>query len=242
MALQMHLAVQTARVTCRRHRLFSNACRFSRPLRRPHSAAHHCLVRRPGRGRGPCCHSARPALGRRGGAVGPGRGHGQPQVFQISTVRYSNADGHIARKPYAGSVAARLGAITSSPSPCFIFVRPMGFGMVGGLVAFQVLLMANALGALWRYQRLQLAGTSPPTRSGPDAGAEAQSRAGPGRRFYPPGPGRRPSPCLAVGLLAGTPIPVGDHVTATVGGLTFDLDTIWGTLIACAAVIGLGFY
>jgi hypothetical protein len=37
-------------------------------------------------------------------------------------------------------------------------VRPMGYGMIGGLVAFQVLLMMNALGALWSYHRRELAG------------------------------------------------------------------------------------
>jgi F-type H+-transporting ATPase subunit a len=43
-------------------------------------------------------------------------------------------------------------------------------------------------------------------------------------------------------LLAVPPIPVGDHVTKTIGGITFNLDTIWGTLIACAVIIVLGFY
>jgi hypothetical protein len=99
------------------------------------------------------------------------------RLFQLSTVRYSSDDGHIARKPYAGSVAGRLGAITIVAFALLFFVRPMGFGMIGGLVAFQVLLMANALGALWRYQRLQLAGVTP--TSGPTAGAEGQE-GGPG--------------------------------------------------------------
>jgi F-type H+-transporting ATPase subunit a len=43
-------------------------------------------------------------------------------------------------------------------------------------------------------------------------------------------------------LVAVPPIPVGDHVTTTVGGLTFNLDTIWGTLIASAVILVLGFY
>lgn len=86
---------------------------------------------------------------------------GNHRLFQLSTVRYSKSDGHIERKPYAGSVAARLGAITIVAFALLYFVRPMGFAMIGGLVAFQVLLMANALGALWRYQRLQLAGMTP---------------------------------------------------------------------------------
>ena len=61
----------------------------------------------------------------------------------------------------------------------------MGFGMVGGLVAFQVLLMANALGALWRYQKLQLAGLAP---SGADAGKKAQVATPPsnGEGIVPP--------------------------------------------------------
>jgi F-type H+-transporting ATPase subunit a len=43
-------------------------------------------------------------------------------------------------------------------------------------------------------------------------------------------------------LLAVPPIPVGDHVKTTAGGITFNLDTIWGTLIACTVILALGFY
>jgi ATP synthase I chain len=100
------------------------------------------------------------------------------RLFQLSTVRYSSEDGHIARKPYAGSVAGRLGAITLVAFALLYFVRPMGFGMIGGLVAFQVLLMANALAALWRYQRLQLAGLAP--ANGAEPGATEGQGTGPG--------------------------------------------------------------
>lgn len=86
---------------------------------------------------------------------------GNHRLFQISTARYSDTEGHLDRKPYAGSVAARLGALTVVAFALLFLVRPMGFGMVGGLVAFQVLLMMNALGTLWRYQRMQLSGTVP---------------------------------------------------------------------------------
>ena len=82
------------------------------------------------------------------------------RLFQVSTARYSNAEGHLQRKPYAGSVAARLGGLTIIAFALLFLVRPMGFGMVGGLVAFQGLLMANAFGALWRYQRAQLSGVA----------------------------------------------------------------------------------
>jgi F-type H+-transporting ATPase subunit a len=37
-------------------------------------------------------------------------------------------------------------------------------------------------------------------------------------------------------------IPVGEHVTRKVGGISFNLDTIWTTLIACAVVLAMGFY
>jgi hypothetical protein len=92
------------------------------------------------------------------------------RVFQVSTVRYSKDDGHMDRRPYVGTVAARLGGITVIAFALLFFVRPMGFGMVGGLIAFQLLLMANALGALWRYQRLQLAGLGPGVTARADAG------------------------------------------------------------------------
>lgn len=46
---------------------------------------------------------------------------------------------------------------------------------------------------------------------------------------------------LGAGPLLGTiHIPVGDHITAKAGGLQFNLDTIWGTVIAGVAVIVLG--
>lgn len=82
------------------------------------------------------------------------------RLFQISTSRYSDGDGHIERKPYAGSVALRLGTLTIIAFALLFLVKPMGFGMIGGLVAFQFLLMANAFGALWRYQKAQLHGAN----------------------------------------------------------------------------------
>jgi F-type H+-transporting ATPase subunit a len=37
-------------------------------------------------------------------------------------------------------------------------------------------------------------------------------------------------------------IPVGDHVTRKVGGISLNLDTIWTTFVAGAIVLGMGFY
>jgi hypothetical protein len=109
------------------------------------------------------------------------------RLFQVSTARYSNAEGHLERKPYAGSVAARLGALTIIAFALLFLLRPMGFGMVGGLVAFQFLLMGNAFGALWRYQRAQLSGAAPATtvRSRGDGGPGSPA---PGDAALPGGP------------------------------------------------------
>lgn len=106
------------------------------------------------------------------GLVGATLNH---RLFQVSTARHINSEGHLERKPYAGSVAARLGALTVVAFALLFLVRPMGFGMVGGLIAFQVLLMANALAALLSYHRRELAGL---------AGAGAS----------PTGPGAVPAP------------------------------------------------
>jgi hypothetical protein len=102
------------------------------------------------------------------------------RLFQISTVRHIDSEGHLARRPYAGSVAARLGALTAVAFALLFLVRPMGFGMIGGLIAFQVLLMANALGALWSYHKRELAklGTAP-SGVGPRAGVPGAGGAGP---------------------------------------------------------------
>lgn len=47
---------------------------------------------------------------------------------------------------------------------------------------------------------------------------------------------------VGAGALLAINLPVGDYVKGNVGGLSFDLNTIWSTLVACLAVLGLGFY
>jgi hypothetical protein len=102
------------------------------------------------------------------------------RLFQISTAHYSDEEGHLRRRPYAGSVAARLGTLTAVAFGLLFVVRPMGFGMIGGLVAFQVLLMANAFAALWYHQRMQLSGLTGAV-SGQDRDTGAQQPGGPGQ-------------------------------------------------------------
>ena len=49
----------------------------------------------------------------------------------------------------------RLGVATAVALVLLIFVRPMGWGVIGGLALFQGVMLLNALVALLRYQRKQ---------------------------------------------------------------------------------------
>jgi hypothetical protein len=75
------------------------------------------------------------------------------RVFQASAMRYMTADGKIQRKPFAGSTFTRLGICSAIALLLVFFVRPMGWGVIGGLAVFQIMLLLNALAALLRYQR-----------------------------------------------------------------------------------------
>lgn len=46
---------------------------------------------------------------------------------------------------------------------------------------------------------------------------------------------------LAVNIPAVN-IPVGQHITTRIGGITFDADAIWTTVLACLVVLGMGLY
>jgi hypothetical protein len=81
------------------------------------------------------------------------------RVFQSSAMRFTTSDGVLNRKPFAGSVALRLGACTAIAIGLLVVERPMGWGVIAGLAIFQALLLVNALIALMKYQRQQVGGT-----------------------------------------------------------------------------------
>jgi hypothetical protein len=97
--------------------------------------------------------------------VAPGLGIGlvlavvNHRVFQSSALRFTTPEGVVNRKPFAGSVALRLGACTAVAVGLLIVERPMGWGVIAGLALFQALMLVNALVALLRYQRQQISGT-----------------------------------------------------------------------------------
>lgn len=81
------------------------------------------------------------------------------RVFQSSAMRFTTPEGVVNRKPFAGSVALRLGVCPRVAVGLLVVERPMGWGVIGGLALFQALMLLNALVALLRYQRQEIGGT-----------------------------------------------------------------------------------
>jgi hypothetical protein len=81
------------------------------------------------------------------------------RVFQSSALRFTTAEGVLNRKPFAGSVALRLGVCTGVAIGLLVIEPAVGWGVIAGLAMFQALLLLNAVIGLARYQRQQIGGT-----------------------------------------------------------------------------------
>jgi hypothetical protein len=90
-------------------------------------------------------------------AVGLGLAVANHRVFQSSAMRFTTPEGVISRKPFAGSVALRLGACTAIAIGGLLWNQPFGWGIVVGLALFQATMLACAVVALLRFQRQQIA-------------------------------------------------------------------------------------
>jgi hypothetical protein len=86
-------------------------------------------------------------------ALGLGLAIANHRVFQSSAMRFTTPDGVVSRKPFAGSVALRLGVCTAVAIGLLIVEQPVGWGVVAGLALFQATMLGNALVALLRFQR-----------------------------------------------------------------------------------------
>ncbi len=75
------------------------------------------------------------------------------RVFQSSAMRFTTPDGAVSRKPFAGSVALRLGVCTAVAIGLLILERPVGWGVIGGLALFQATMLGSAIVSLIRFQR-----------------------------------------------------------------------------------------
>ncbi|HZU73476.1 MAG TPA: hypothetical protein VE990_11970 [Acidimicrobiales bacterium] len=75
------------------------------------------------------------------------------RLFQASAARLTTAEGTVQRKPFAATVLLRLGAVTLPAILLLWFVRPMGWGVIGGLAVYQFLLLMSSLRSIWGYQK-----------------------------------------------------------------------------------------
>lgn len=77
------------------------------------------------------------------------------RLFTASAARLTTQGGSLQKKPFAASVLGRLGAVTLVAIGLMVLDRPLGWGAIAGLVAFQAVLMVVAGRAVVRYQRGQ---------------------------------------------------------------------------------------
>lgn len=88
-----------------------------------------------------------------GVVIGLGLGLLNNRLFTASASHVTTPEGTLQKKPFAASVLVRLGLVTAIAIGLMVLVRPMGWGIIAGLVAFQAVLMVVAAGAVLRYQR-----------------------------------------------------------------------------------------
>jgi hypothetical protein len=88
-----------------------------------------------------------------GVVIGLGLALANHRVFQSSAMRFTTTEGVLSRKPFAGSVALRLGVCTAVAIGLLILNPSLGWGVIGGLALFQFLMLINAIVALLQFQR-----------------------------------------------------------------------------------------
>jgi hypothetical protein len=86
-------------------------------------------------------------------AIGLGLAIANHRVFQSSALRFTTPEGELHRKPFAGSVALRLGTCTAVAIGLLLLSRPVGWGVVTGLALFQLTMLGAAIVSLLRLQR-----------------------------------------------------------------------------------------
>lgn len=86
-------------------------------------------------------------------AVGLALALANHRVFQSSAMRFTTPEGVVNRRPFAGSVALRLGMCTVVAVGLLILDQPIGWGVIAGLALFQATMLFNAVIALIRFQR-----------------------------------------------------------------------------------------
>jgi hypothetical protein len=75
------------------------------------------------------------------------------RVFQSSALRFTTPEGVLHKKPFAGSVALRLGGCTAVAIGLLILKQPVGWGVITGLALFQLTMLGATIVSLLRFQR-----------------------------------------------------------------------------------------
>jgi ATP synthase I chain len=89
-------------------------------------------------------------------AVGLGLAIVNHRFFQSSALRFTSDEGVVNKKPFAGSVALRLGICTAIAFGLLYLDEPVGWGVIAGLALFQATMLFYAMLALLRFQRQQI--------------------------------------------------------------------------------------
>jgi hypothetical protein len=81
--------------------------------------------------------------------LGVAFGAGNTMLAQLTAVRIARSgDGSVARRPFIFGSLARLGVITAVSVGLVVVARPIGFGLLGGLVVYQVIMVVSSAKAL----------------------------------------------------------------------------------------------
>jgi hypothetical protein len=89
-------------------------------------------------------------------AIGLGLAIANHRIFQSSALRFTSEEGVVSKKPFAGSVALRLGVCTAIAFGLLYVDQPVGWGVIAGLALFQATMLFYAMLALLRFQRQQI--------------------------------------------------------------------------------------
>ena len=88
-----------------------------------------------------------------GVVVGLAMGLVNIRFFQVSAARNTNTEGSLSRGPFATQTLLRLAVVTGVAMVLLVVLRQMGWGVLAGLIVFQMLLLINMLKALMAYNR-----------------------------------------------------------------------------------------
>ncbi|MDA8342529.1 MAG: hypothetical protein M0007_09950 [Actinomycetota bacterium] len=86
-----------------------------------------------------------------GGAVGIGLGTLNFHMAGAAVIKVSAAGGENTKRPIAMNTLFRMGVVTVVAFGLFFLSAPLGFGVLGGVALFQIMLLANVARAMTKF-------------------------------------------------------------------------------------------